>query len=143
MGDDSTDCYDFCASSIQGTYEWNGTVFLTSEGRIGIYSRENESEDNGGSLFAAVLFGIQLPFILKDVGSGHYKLWALAHIGDHKLGGEHVEAMGPDGDWRDLVVQGKMEEFVLVWNGGQRRLCSEVVVSVSMSTPQLQKRQTN
>ncbi|KAH7408099.1 hypothetical protein DE146DRAFT_605558 [Phaeosphaeria sp. MPI-PUGE-AT-0046c] len=96
-------------------YLSHGVMFLTKEGYMGVYYRNYEREDDvDGTLVATALFGIRLPFILKRVASGRYKLWALAHFNGHKLGDEHVEAMGPDDDWRDLVKQGKMEEFVIV-----------------------------
>lgn len=66
-----------------------------------------------GTFVAAALFGIQLPFILQRVDNG-YRLYGLAHIDGHTLGNEHIEAMGPNDAWKELVMDGKMEEYMIV-----------------------------
>lgn len=103
-------------AAMKDMYSSTGVAFLTSQGGFGVYYRayEEREEEHKDSLVVAALFGIRLPFILKQVDGGRYKLWALAHVGDHTLGDGDVEALGPDGEWRDLVKQGKMEEFVIV-----------------------------
>lgn len=92
---------------------------LTGTGHIGvcccpslIFDHDGKFDDDG-SFVAAALFGIQLPFILERLDNG-YKLVALAHIDGHRVGDEHVEALGPNDDWKDLVRDGKMEEYRIV-----------------------------
>lgn len=77
-------------------------VFLTDDGHIGKCYRLDRPGlwiDSGQvTLFLAALFGIQLPFLLEDVGNGRFKLWGMANVKDHVLGDENIQAMGPDDD---------------------------------------------
>lgn len=88
-------------------------LFLTDTGHMGVCCRPYREFDDDGTFVVAALFGVQLPFILERVDNG-YKLVALAHIDGHRLGDEHVEALGPNDDWRDLVRDGKMEEYRII-----------------------------
>lgn len=82
-----------------------GTAFLTDTGRVGVAYRWGAPKmDVEAGLVAAALFGIQLPFVLKDAGGGRYKLWALAHVEGHALGDENAEAMRPGGKMREFVI---------------------------------------
>lgn len=111
---DSGPYYAYCASALANRYNWEGTAFLTDKGHIGVYYRKHYSDDNDGTLYAAALFGIRLPFILRRMDRGQYRLWALAHVGGHTLGDEDVEAMETGDDWRDLVKRGKMRKVAIV-----------------------------
>ncbi|EAT90370.1 hypothetical protein SNOG_02158 [Parastagonospora nodorum SN15] len=98
------------------TYGYTGYVFVTDKGYVGLrhWRWYTHADLNEQPLILAGLFGISLPFLLAPVGEGRYKMEGIVHVADHELGDENIEALGADGDWRDLVKEGKLEMFTIV-----------------------------
>jgi hypothetical protein len=87
-------------------------LFLTDKGHIGVCEHDAGFTVAEGNELVG-LFGINLTFILETVASGRHKLKQMVHVADHVLGDENIEALGSDGDWRELVKEGKLEEFTI------------------------------
>ena len=96
------------------TYSHASCIFVTDKGYVGLRHWLNRPDLRKQPFFLAGLFGINLPFFLEPVGEGQYKIDGIVHVADHKLGDENIEALGPDGNWRDLVKEGKLEMFTIV-----------------------------
>jgi hypothetical protein len=91
-------------------------IFLTDNDHIGTYSSTYRYYNLLGKrkLVLAGLFGINLPFVLEEVDEGRYIIHGYARIAHHELGNENIEALRPDGNWRNLVKEGKLEMFTIV-----------------------------
>jgi hypothetical protein len=90
----------------------DATIFMTDQGHVGIRPFVMGTASQARPIVAG-LFGLNVPFVLQPMQNRQHQIVSAAYIANHVLGDENIESLGRDGNWRDLVKEGKLQTFTI------------------------------